>query len=191
MGIVDRDRRIETEIQALKGKGIYTLDVAEVENLFCTPEIIKLVSERLARNPDEDFQKTSDFVIAKTQSEIENQISMRVASEIKYQLNCFNDKACGKDGLKGALSTLSNEIDVDSIYEENEMLFNNAVSNKDYLSILKLYNRKSLASQISSHLGLAHGELSELVVRLANGQEGDLIKQALKRYFGDFGERIA
>lgn len=37
-GIVDRDFRTEDEISALRGDGIYCLDVAEVENLIVVPE---------------------------------------------------------------------------------------------------------------------------------------------------------
>ncbi len=191
VGLIDRDRRVEGEISSLKNDGVYTLGVAEVENLFCTPEIIKLVSERLARNPDEDVTNATDFVIGRISSEIEKQVSLRVASEIKYRLNCFDENATGKEPLKVALSDLASSIDVDSIYTENDTLIRNAVNNKDYLSILKLYNRKALAKQISSNLGLAHGELAQLVVRMANSSDGQVVKQALKPYFGAFAEKMA
>lgn len=190
-GIIDRDRRVDTEITSLQENGIYTLEVAEVENLFCVPEIIKIVSSRLARDPDADYQSSSDFVLNKISSELENQISLRVASEIKFRLNCFDEKAKGKNALSDALSSLSESIDIDALYSESEALFNQAVGEKDYLLALRIYNRKSLACQLSSHLGLAHGELAELVVRLANSENSVDIKQALRGYFGDFGEKIA
>lgn len=190
-GLIDRDRRVDSEILSLKNDGIYTLSVAEVENLFCTPEIIRLVSARLSRNPDEDLANAIDFVTTRIKSEIEKQVSLRVASEIKYQLNCFDENATGKESLKAALSYLAQSIDVETIYTENETLIRNAVENKDYLSILKFYNRKSLAKQIGGHLGLAQGELAQFVVRIANSSDKNIVKQALTSYFGDFAEKMA
>lgn len=162
-----------------------------MENLFCTPELIELISKRLARNPNNDIESVKSFVISRVNSEIENQISMRTASEIKFRLNCYNDKAVGKEALREALNDLSLNINIEEIYNQNASLFMNAVESQDYLSILRLYNRKSLARQISSHLGLAHGELAELVIRLANSADGAIVRRCLKPYFGDFAEKMA
>ncbi|KFN21177.1 DUF4435 domain-containing protein [Aeromonas bestiarum] len=190
-GIIDRDRRVDSEIISLQENGIYTLEVAEVENLFCVPEIIKVVSSRLARDPEADCQSSSKFVLNNIKSELENQVSLRVVSEIKFRLNCFDEKSKGKEALRGALSSLIDSINVDALYSEFESIFNQAVSEDDYLLALRIYNRKSLAKQLSKHLGLAHGELAELVVRLANSESKSEIKNALKRYFGAFEEKIA
>ncbi|SFR38000.1 Protein of unknown function [Marinobacter gudaonensis] len=190
-GVIDRDRRIDQEIQALAQQGIYTLNVAEVENLFCVPEVISIVSQQLMRNVETDKESVKAFVIKKIESELDNQISMRVASEIKFQLNCFDEKATGVDALKSALQALLSNISVDELYEESRTLFQRAVKEKDYLLALRLYNRKSLASQVSKHLGLAHGELAELVVRLANSDSRALVKQAIKPYFGEFSAKIS
>ncbi|MBA6411432.1 DUF4435 domain-containing protein [Pseudoalteromonas sp. 5Ae-yellow] len=190
-GIIDRDRRVDLEITSLQANGIYTLEVAEVENLFCVPEIIKVVSTRLARDPDADCQSSAEFVLNKINSELDNQVSLRVASEIKFRLNCFDEKSKGKDALHDALSSLYESINVDGLYNESEALFNQAVNENDYLLALRIYNRKSLARQLSNHLGLAHGELAEFVVRLANSENRLEIKNALKGYFGAFGEKIA
>lgn len=190
-GIIDRDRRIDAEIAALQENGIYTLEVAEVENLFCVPEIIKVVSHRLARDPDADCQASTEFVLKQINSELENQISLRVANEIKFRLNCFDEKSKGQDSLRDSLTSLFESIDISALYAESEALFNRAVTENDYLLALRIYNRKSLARQLSKHLGLAHGELAEFVVRLANSEENLEIKNALKGYFGDFSEKIA
>ncbi len=190
-GVIDRDRRVDAEIAILQSNGVYTLEVAEVENLFCVPEIIRIVSARLERDPDADCKSSFQFVLDKIGSEIENQISLRVASEIKYRLNCFHEQAKRKDALRDALSSLFEDIDIDALYDDSESLFKQAIDNNDYLLALRLYNRKSLSSQLSGHLGLAHGELSELVVRLANGENRLEIKHALKGYFGDFGANIS
>lgn len=190
-GVIDRDRRIDTEIQALAQQGIYTLNVAEVENLFCVPEVLSIVSRQLMRNVESDLESVKQFVINRIGSELDNQISMRVAGEIKFQLSLFDERAKGVDALKSALQSLLSGININELYEESRALFNKAVESDDYLLALRLYNRKSLAGQVSKHLGLAHGELAELVVRLANSDSRALVKEAIRPYFGEFSEKIA
>ena len=48
VGIIDRDRRVLSEITNLKKSNLHVLEVAEVENLFILPEIInaKMVSQK-------------------------------------------------------------------------------------------------------------------------------------------------
>jgi hypothetical protein len=70
-------------------------------------------------------------------------------------------------------------------------MFESIVENNDYLGLLKIYNRKSMPSQISSHLGLSGGDLAKLVVRLACGNRTKEITQALKPYFGNFQGNMA
>ena len=152
--------------------------------------MIKIVSARLGRNPDEDSDAVASFVINRLQSEFEKQVSLHVASEIKFQLNCFNGKAIGEDNLKMALSSLTDNIEVDKIYSEKEALFTEAIESNNYLKLLKVYNRKSLAHQVSAVLGLKEGELAKTVLRFANSESIEEIKQALKPYFGDFAEKI-
>ncbi|MBC8549978.1 MAG: AAA family ATPase [Candidatus Brocadiales bacterium] len=190
-GIIDRDRRVDDEVAALEQHGIYTLEVAEVENLFCTKEILALVSERLSRNVQDDFTSASTFIFGRLNSELENQISLRAASEIKFKLNVFDEKAKGVDALKSALNDLTGSINIDEIYEENKQLLEKVFADKDYEDLLKFYNRKSLSSQISQHLGLTNGELPELVVRLSKGQASEEIRNMLKPYFGAFATHMA
>jgi ATPase subunit of ABC transporter with duplicated ATPase domains len=46
-GIIDSDYRTDEEISALRAAGIYTINVAEVENLFCIEPIIRIVASHL------------------------------------------------------------------------------------------------------------------------------------------------
>jgi len=190
-GIIDRDRRGESELVSLEQAGIFSLEVAEVENLFCTPEVLAILSRRLARNPDCDFQSVSDFIFSSLQKEIETQISLRTASKIKYSLNLFDEKAKGSDGFEKALQSLVSQIDTKKIYEETKALFEKIIEDRDYKSLLKIYNRKSMPNQISKHLGLVNGGVAELIVKLADREESENIANSLKPYFGNFVEYMA
>lgn len=190
-GIIDRDRRVPEEIAALETESIFSLTVAEVENLFCTEEVIKIASTRLARDPVADFNRVSDEIFRRLQAEIDNQVSLHVASEIKFRLNKFDQNAKGKDALSDALSSLANDINVGQLYAEFLNTFTNIIASRDYEKLLSMYNRKSLATQVSGALGLKSGELPELILRLARGDCQNDIRAALKRYFGSFGAHMA
>ncbi|MCY4177732.1 MAG: hypothetical protein OXD32_04455, partial [Endozoicomonadaceae bacterium] len=189
-GVIDRDMRNDEEIKSLSKHDIFTLDVAEVENLFCVPEIITLVSQQLCRKPKQDVESIKEFVIKQLQSEIDRQVSLRFVHEVKFQLNCFNDKAKEKYALNKAVKEFVSKIDTDSLYKKNQTIFHQAIEQKNYLLILKLYNRKSLSSQMSKHFGLSNGELAGLVIRMAASDSGQSVKDALKPYFGSFAEKI-
>jgi ABC-type sugar transport system ATPase subunit len=190
-GIIDRDRRVQAEIIKLEQDSIYVLDVAEVENLFCTKEILVIVSNRLARDPEKDFQTVSTTVFARLQSELDTQVSLRVSSEVKFQLNMFDVSQKGASDINNALQNLIANIDVNQIYLDTNSLYSDVLQNKDYEKLLALYNRKSLSSQVSSSLGLANGSLPETVVRLVKGDCKEQITKALKPYFGNFKQHMA
>jgi hypothetical protein len=190
-GIIDRDRRVPAEIAKLEQDSIYVLNVAEVENLFCTKEVLEIVSNRLARDPVADFQAVSNTVFTRLQGELDTQVSLRVSSEIKFQLNMYNDGQKGVQAIDAALQTLVASIDVNQIYSDTNALYVNVLETKNYDELLALFNRKSLSSQVSNALGLANGSLPETVVRLAKGDCKEDIAHALKPYFGNFQQHMA
>ena len=185
-GLIDRDRRLPDEIEALELDSIYTLAVAEVENLFCTKEILEIISRRLARDPVVDIDIVEKFVFKKLKQEIDTQISLRVAAEIKFLLNLFNDKAKGESALCAAIHDTIQNIDVTTLYTKFSDDFNRVISGNDYAGLLAIYNRKSMASQICGALGLKDGELTELVIRLAGTESAIDIRAALRPYLGNF-----
>lgn len=189
-GIIDRDRRLSEEVAKLEQDSIFVLNVAEVENLFCVKEVIQIVSMRLARNPDKDFKEVSDYVFTRLNSELETQVSLRVACEIKFKLNMFDQSQKGVTALESALQKLFSEIDVKDLHSQTIADFNSVISSHDYEALLSLYNRKNLPEQVSTVLGLKKGELPELVIRLAKDDSRHEIVGAMKKYFGNFADKI-
>jgi hypothetical protein len=88
--------------------------------------------------------------------------------------------------LAEALKELTESIDVAMIYQESLGRFQDVVDREDYDGLLMLYNRKSLLGQASRALGLAHNELAEMAVRLAQGEASEKIRCALRPYMGSF-----
>jgi hypothetical protein len=186
-GLIDRDRRPNAEIAALEQDGVFTLAVAEVENLFCTREVIEVVSRRLARDSAVDLSCVVSFVFGKLQAELDTQVSLRVAAEVKFMLSLFDTSAKGSAALSTALQNLVQGIDVAALYSQFEANFNSVILNQDYSGLLAIYNRKSMATQICSALGLRAGELTELVIRLARTEDAATeVRAAVRPYLGNF-----
>ena len=190
-GIIDRDRRVPAEIAKLEQDSIYVLEVAEVENLFCTKEVLEIVSNRLARDPVTDFQTVARTIFGRLQNELDHQVSLRVSNEVKFLLNMFDATQTGSTNINTALQNLVSNIDVNQIYSDINTLYTNVLQNNDYRQLLALYNRKSLSSQVSNSLGLAHGSLPEAVIRLVRGDCKESITNAMKPYFGNFQQYMA
>jgi hypothetical protein len=185
-GLIDRDRRGDAEIEMLQKDGVYTLEVAEVENLFAAKEVLALVSQRLSRNHDDDFKAASAFLFERLKGELETQVSLHAVGEVSYKLNMFDKKAKGEAAIEAALQQLVKGIDVSAVYKQAQAIFDKVLSQKDYSALLKFYNRKSLSSGLSTYFGLAGKQLPEFVVRLAKGSDGDEIRARLEPYLGAF-----
>lgn len=190
-GLIDRDRRTAPEIAALQTDNIYTLDVAEVENLFCAQEVLALVSDRLARDTTADFNQAVTQVFKQLRTELDTQVSLRVIAEVKFKLNCFDASARGVPALSTALQQLTQGINISDLYAQFDGEFQTVINATDYRGLLRLYNRKSLPNQIGNALGLKAGELVELVVRLARTDARIAVVAAIKPYLGAFAPLVA
>lgn len=182
IGIIDRDRRVEEEIISLQRDGIYVLPVAEIENLFCTEEMIFFCCTELGRDYEVDIETIKKEIFKSFYSEIENQLSLRVISEVKFKLNALDEKGKGKEQIKEKLNELISNINADDIYTLYEGIFNAICHDKNYGELLKYYNRKSLKNKIGRLLGI--DDLPAQIMRFASiADNSSKIKEILQKYF--------
>jgi energy-coupling factor transporter ATP-binding protein EcfA2 len=189
-GIIDSDYRDEDEVTSLESHGIYTISVAEVENLFCIEPLIRLVSTHLGLDPDENVENVIDFLISALQGELDVQISSKAERRIQYLLGAYSKEGNSIQGLEDAIATTLRRIDVPTIYSESKALFNSAISERCLESILLNYNRKNLQNRISSIFGLANGEYEKLLVRLMKSEKQDEILIALEQYLPNLSVQV-
>ena len=182
-GIIDRDFRSEHEIKKYKSKGIYTINVAEVENLFLVEELIKLMAEQFGENVDTAFHNVKQFVIdVRFSNQINGQICESVVAEIKYRLSSAEisktDEAKAKESLESVLSS----IDYDQIKSEQEQKFQQVLNSGNYKEVLKVYNKKDLSKCIGHFLGIDNKYYCSKVISLLRGSKHDEIVAALSPY---------
>lgn len=185
-GIIDRDRRVDAEIQNLKSHNIFVIDVAEVENLFIIPEIFEIACNALGHDHKEKQSEIISRIIESLNKELDTQISKRVSGEIRHKLLSYNDKSNGLDKIKYSYESVINSVDIDKIYAAVACEFNDAIINNDYLKILQLYNRKSLLTLAGEVLGLRKGEYTNLIMRASKNKKLEEVISALSRYLPIF-----
>jgi len=101
---------------------------------------------------------------------------------IQYLLGAFSRETDDKQGLINGLKTTMDRIAIEAIYTECKSAFDTAIASNSLNDLLRVYNRKSLPTQISGIFGLKNGEYGKLLVRLMKGEKQQSIISALKEY---------
>lgn len=183
-GLIDRDYRSDREIASLKEKGIYVIDVAEVENLFLVEELIKFLSNHFAtESAEQTVEKIKDYVInTKFANMIERQLCQSVVAEIKYQLSCIEIKNINESDAKETMQIGLESISYDDIKNEKEAVFKDALESNDYRSILRVFNEKGISKTIGQFMGIKNDEYQGKVINLLNGDYYEEIVGLLSGY---------
>ncbi len=184
-GLVDRDRRTNEEVESLQKNGIYTLKVAEIENIFAVPKILKIVCEKLNADYSVILENIKKVVFKKLNNELDVQISERAVEEIKFLIKGLDIKSKSKVELETNFANRLKGINVSEIYEGIEKKFKTIIKDSNYDELLSFYNRKTIASCIGGELGLKKDELPAWVVRISNSDDKKLvneIKNVVKDY---------
>ncbi len=182
-GLIDKDRRTDEMIQSLEDDGIFTLRVAEVENLFATPEILGIVADYLHFDCEEKINTVKHFVIKELEKEIDLQAAERTTQEIKDILNKADLSSKSDKDLASNYTQLVNNINPKVIFDKIKKTFQDIVLNADYEKLLIVYNRKSIASRIGSIFGLKEKELPDLITRISQKElYTEKLQKAVNKY---------
>jgi len=179
-GIIDRDYRNDYEIEEYKKDNIYTLKVAEVENLFLVEELLDVVNKIMAFSDNSRIEKIKKYIIKdRYEKQINRQICEAVVAELKYKLSVADISKKNEEDAKQSLDDIYNDISYDSIKSEQETLFNNA---KDYKEILSVFNCKSLSSSTGHIFDLDNKSYCDFIIRQLKGDKAKDIINAIDPY---------
>jgi len=182
-GIVDRDFRSEYEIKKYVSDNIFTINVAEVENLFLVEELLRLLATHIGKNPDEVFAEIKDYVInQRFAKQLNGQVCQSVVAEIKYKLMSAEISEKNEAEAKSSLNKILESIDYEQIKADQEAKFQAALSSNDYAEVIKVFNEKNIAKTIGHFFGLQDATFCSTVIALLQGEKhGDIIA-ALEGY---------
>ena len=132
-GIVDRDFRTDDELTAYEANGVHPLKVAEVENLLCVEEIIRLITASMNKNPDELLQKVHATVFKVFRGMLPHHATQRTIHRIQSTTNNIGKVPGDADAavIKATFDSTMSSIDVQAIYNDNHQTLSDILaSNK-------------------------------------------------------------
>ena len=183
-GIIDRDYRSEYEIESYKKYNIYTLKVAEVENLFLVEEILEIMNNIMGFSDKSKVEKVKNYIInERFKKEMDKQICEATVANIKFKLNNVLISNKNEEEIKKSFENEVRKISFEAIKLEQEKKFKKIADGESYKEILQVFNCKSLASEIGHFLGLDNKEYREFVIRQLKVNKSQDIINALMQYF--------
>jgi len=192
-GIVDRDRRPDSEVRYLREKKVHVPNVAEIENILMLEEVITAVARRCGKNPNQVFNHVKNAIIEEFSKEYEQQALMHTRHRVKRLVTVrIDQKFPDIDSLENHLRNLVDELQPQPRTTYNNLCaeFKRYVTERRYRDILRVYNRKSMIS--ASHLlqmcqikgGLKGYSNKVLKILKSNSADAHKIRHAIIRCFG-------
>ncbi len=180
-GIIDRDFKSEGVIEKYKKDGIYTLEVAEVENLFIVKEVLEYVNKHENFESTENIEKSKQQLLSIFSYRINEQIAKAIVSEIKYRLSSIPIPEKETE-LESQLDDIKNAIDYENTKNSITRKFKDIENLRKYDEMLKAFNNKSLAKLIGKNFGKDNNDYCEFIIRSLNGDDRQEVINALKPY---------
>lgn len=182
-GIIDRDFRSDYEIEKYRGDQIFTINVAEVENLFVVEELIRFMAAHMGLNPDAVFESVRSYVAEdRFANQINGQICQGTVWEIKYRLMCAEISKKNEAEARSSLDAALKGINFDVIKVDQANKFNLVQRENNYSDIIKVFNEKSIASSVGHFFGIDNKVYQSTIIALLRGAMHDEIVGALAPY---------
>lgn len=182
-GLIDRDFRSDYEIDKLREDGIYTIRVAEVENLFLVEELLGIVNSIMGFADTSRIDTVKKYIIRERLApQVNHQICDAVISELKYRLSTANIVGKNEEEVKQSLTDVYGGIVFEDVKASKERIFNESLASNDYAKVLEVFNYKTMSKSIGHFLDLKDSEYCDFVIRQLNGGRAEEIKASIVGY---------
>lgn len=190
-GIIDRDYRNDEDLVLLESKGIYALEVAEVENLFLVEPLLRLMATRFACDKNQVIENVKHYIVQERfAQQIEKQVQQATVFSLKEKLSSLDitdeDNTVTEESFRSSLS----EISFSDTYEIQNTRFYAVLDSNDYAEVLRIFNEKNLAQSIGRFFGIKDSEYCCKVMSLLQGELQEDIRDALSSYIPNVAARF-
>ncbi|WP_363347261.1 DUF4435 domain-containing protein [Methylocystis echinoides] len=169
-GIVDADGRSEDQIAYLKGRGVFILPVAEVENLLLLPSVFKELALALHFSDLEAGDLLAKLTIAVMEEATKDleKASVRFAvRKLDAELKKLAPAAKTIAELSQKFQASVQSLDPAALANDYKARLSTAIQSKELEKVLLLYDNKGLLSIAAQVLGYkSREELADLLSRL-------------------------
>lgn len=159
LGIIDNDGRVQEDIDALIGKGIYTIPVALIENIFLVEPLLELAMTKLGHDISTGFVNIKHRVFEAVTRNRERIVSNLVRQEIETKLRTIGGSRDGLMQLAATYRSALDGIDPSALYTAWDRVIGRVIDEEDYAGALRYYKIKGLPAEAGHVLGTGYPEL--------------------------------
>lgn len=183
-GLIDRDYRSDKELAALQTKKIFSLEVAEIENLFLVEPVLRIAAGRFAcDNPEDTIQKVKDYVIyQRFANDLTHQIKQATISRLKALYSSIEVTKSEGNTLSEKFKNAIAKIKPEEEFLKQEAYFTKIKDIGNYENVLKVFNAKGLSGGIGHYFGINDKEYRNKIVGLLHSDYKEKILEALRPY---------
>jgi ABC-type lipoprotein export system ATPase subunit len=152
LGLIDSDHHSKKRLDTLKKECIFSLSVAEVENLLLDEEFLKLLAEQiLVSNKAKAVEQVKQCIIEKFEKDVELQVSNYLSAKIDYYFKDSNmQKGNTQKDIKDNYTKFVDTIQIPDWYLQRETELKGIINSKNYSKMLAVYNNKGLKSIVNN-----------------------------------------
>ncbi|MBQ9000730.1 MAG: DUF4435 domain-containing protein [Eggerthellaceae bacterium] len=194
-GVIDRDCRSDDQVSKLANDGITCISVAEIENMFLLPSVLRLAlsEQSIEDGNDAILSAIQDDVIGHVKNSIDDYVFAHVKKKVRDACSSIgNNTAADIAAYKAAVANNFKAIDIDAIEAAIRNDLQDAIGKNDYLLCLRYVNDKGLYDKagVDKHTGLTQSVFREKVVKaISNGAAGEATFDG-KGFFSDLEKEL-
>lgn len=173
-GIVDRDRRTDSEVEYLRQKQVFVPDVAEVENFFLLPEVVKIMARRRGKDPRRVADKVQREIMRLFRNHADAQALQHTRHKMKRDVECRIDaRFTCITAMETHIRQLINKLQPRAYYNKLRREFFALVDNYDYYGVLRVFNHKPMLGQCNVHGMLGFKTPTEYIAATLEAMKGN------------------
>lgn len=180
-GIIDRDYKSEIELESYQNDNIFPIEVAEIENLFLTSEVLENISSHLALE-ERVVQEVKNQIIERFSQRKNEQSRLQAISRIKHRLSIADISGTNNQEIDKRLHELISEIDFSTTYSEILSKYEEVITSNNYNEIIKIFNDKKLSNEIGHFFGLQDKDFIKRVLNLLENNACSGLREAFLAY---------
>jgi hypothetical protein len=190
-GCIDADHRPAKEIVALQTRQVFSLPVAEIENVYLLPSVFQALAEALAFAPDVVKQKMVSLrieVFKQARADVDAVAARYASRQIDRALKQVTLSRRESDKLVADFVAAIPKIKPQEIVEQCKSELEDAIATDNLEQVLALYDNKHLITIAAKLLEFPDGKkLSAYASRLLASKNGENLREAISRRLPKIG----
>ena len=166
-------------------------EVAEIENIFMLEEVVRAMARNGHKDPAEVASRVKRTIFRLFEADLKQQALQHTRHRVKKAVeHRIDGRFANIAQLETHIGGLGDEINPRGIYEQLCRDFRGYVRDKDYKSVLRVYNRKTMISEshVARLCGLKRdsmeGYIAAVIDTLRRDRpEADAIRRAVRHAF--------